>query len=232
MKFLLFVSLTTFVVISNSFGIRPHNPIVRAKTPLRMMADEPKVDLVPVEKANIETSAAVTGGLIGFFVGGPVLGISLAAATNYIVKKDGESGDALRGIGKAVIESWNYLTKLNAKYNISGKVSDSIGNAVDSSDSDTVQKISSSVNQVKSTINDLNSQYDLTSKGKEVLTATASLTDTAIDKVIELNDKYNFVETAKKSVGDISEKVKDAVAEGDGAPKPPSSSTPVASAES
>lgn len=219
MKFLLFVSLTTFVVISNSFGIRPHNPIVRAKTPLRMMADEPKVDLVPVEKANIETSAAVTGGLIGFFVGGPVLGISLAAATNYIVKKDGESGDALRGIGKAVIESWNYLTKLNAKYNISGKISDSIGNAVDSSDSDTVQKISSSVNTVKSTIDNLNSQYDLTSKGKEFLSATASLTDTAIDKVIELNNKYDFVETAKKSVGDISEKVKDVTAEGDVAAK-------------
>ena len=59
--------------------------------------------LVPVEKANIENAAAVTGGIVGFALGGPVVALILAAVSNYAVKKDNDAGIALRGFGKVVM---------------------------------------------------------------------------------------------------------------------------------
>ncbi len=83
----------------------------------RPMSEEgSKFELVPLEKTNIENSVAVTGGILGFVLGGPVIGLILAAVTSYVAKKDNDSGEALRGIGKTVIESYNFINKLNSKF--------------------------------------------------------------------------------------------------------------------
>jgi hypothetical protein len=104
---------------------------------------------------------------------------------------DGESGEALRGLGKTVVESYNFLTKLNTKYGITGKVTDSIGKAFSGVEveSEALQKVTSTYATVSSKVSELNQEYDLVSKGKEVIAATAALSDAAIEKVIELNDK-------------------------------------------
>lgn len=104
---------------------------------------------------------------------------------------DGESGEALRGLGKTVVESYNFLTKLNTKYGITEKVTDSIGKAISGVEveSEALQKVTSTYATVSSKVSELNQEYDLVSKGKEVIAATAALSDAAIEKVIELNDK-------------------------------------------
>ena len=60
------------------------------------MSDDENTNIVPVDKANIENAAAVTGGFLGFVLAGPLAGVILAAFTNYVVKKDNDSGEALR----------------------------------------------------------------------------------------------------------------------------------------
>ena len=57
---------------------------------------EEDANIVPLEKENIENAAAVTGGFLGFVLAGPVAGLVLAALTNYVVKKDNDTGDILR----------------------------------------------------------------------------------------------------------------------------------------
>lgn len=61
----------------------------------------------------MQSAAAVTGGILGLVLFGPVGALVLAAITNFVSKKDDEAGEALRGLGKTVVESYNFLTKLN-----------------------------------------------------------------------------------------------------------------------
>ncbi len=117
---------------------------------------------------------------------------SVARTHNFkLILLDGESGEALRGVGKTVVESYNFLTKLNTKYGLTGKVTDSIGKAISGIEveSEALQKVTSTYSTVSSKVSELNQEYDLVSKGKEVIAATAALSDAAIDKVIELNEK-------------------------------------------
>ncbi len=60
------------------------------------MSDGENANMVPVDKQNVENAAAVTGGILGFVLAGPVAGLVLAAVSNYVVKKDNDSGEALR----------------------------------------------------------------------------------------------------------------------------------------
>lgn len=98
---------------------------------IHMSEGSKSTDLVPVDKVNIENSAAVTGGLVGFFIGGPVIGVILAAITNYVAKKEDEdlAAEAVRGVGKTVIESVNFLTKFNNKYKVVEKAAAAIDQA-------------------------------------------------------------------------------------------------------
>ena len=72
---------------------------------------QPSFILLSFSPTNVPFSLASTTAII------------LAALTNYVVKKENDSGEALRGLGKTVVESYNFLTKINAKYDISDKVS-------------------------------------------------------------------------------------------------------------
>mmetsp|Transcript_8118 Transcript_8118/g.11422 ORF Transcript_8118/g.11422 Transcript_8118/m.11422 type:complete len:234 (-) Transcript_8118:181-882(-) len=169
------------------------------------------VPVVPVDKNNVESAAAVTGGILGLVLGGPVLAAIFAAVANYVSKKEGESGEALRGLGKTVVESFNFLTKLNVKYNLTGKVTDTVGKAISSveTESEALQKVKGTYETVTSKITELNEEYDLVSKGKEVIASTAALSDVAIDKVLELNQKYDFVALTKKAAVTAVEKLKE-----------------------
>lgn len=191
-----FITILFFAACTNAFrfgSLKCSNTAVMSRIAPRMMSEEPTdlVPLVPVDRPNVESAAAVTGGILGFVLGGPLFAAILAAVTNYVSKKEGESGEALRGVGKTVVESYNFLTKLNAKYDVTGKVTDSVSKAFASveTESEALQTVKSTINTVSSKVSELNAEYDLVSKGKEIVAATASLTDAAIDKVVELNNK-------------------------------------------
>ena len=68
-------------------------------------------------------ASAVTGGVVGFALAGPLGALVSAAISNYVSKKGNDAGVALRGFGKTVIESYNFLTTLNSKYYLTGKAS-------------------------------------------------------------------------------------------------------------
>lgn len=163
---------------------------------------EPKYEIVPLEKPNIQSAAAVTGGILGFVLGGPVWGVAFAALSNFVSKKEDDYGDALRGFGKVVIESYNFLNKINSKYEITNKVSSAVSSVVSSvnTESESLDTIKKTYTETISKIDEINKEYDLVNKGTEVIAAAATLSDAAIEKVVELNAKvftilicFNFI---------------------------------------
>jgi transcription initiation factor TFIIIB Brf1 subunit/transcription initiation factor TFIIB len=147
--------------------------------------------LVPLDKKHIAESAAVTGGILGFVLTGPVGAALFAAVANYVVKRDGDAGEALRGVGKTVIESYNFLYKLNANYGISTRVSESVNKLVESVDSDNevFEKVKKAITNAASKVTELNDEFDLVGKGKKVLNAAATVSEATIEKTIELDAK-------------------------------------------
>ena len=108
---------------------------------------EKGTEMIPVEKTTIEQAAGVTGGILGLILAGPVGAIVFAAISNFVAKKDKEAGEAIRGVGKTIVESFNFLTKLNDKYNLTGKAATAIGGAVSS-----IETESEALETVKNTL--------------------------------------------------------------------------------
>ena len=169
------------------------------------MSEEKKFDIIPMNDDTIKQAGAFTTGFIALVLVGPVGAIVMAALANYAAKKDNDVGTAIKGIGKSVIESTNYLKKLNSKYDITTKTAASITNAVSSIDSE----FKETVGTVVETITKLDKDYDIVSKGSIVVDTAAKFSDLALEKVEELNAKYDFVETSKKLVNTAVEKVKE-----------------------
>lgn len=155
-----------------------------------------KTDLVPLEKSNIENAAAVSAGIVGFAVGGPVFGLILAAISNYASKKEGSDyGVALRGFGKTVIESYNFLTTLNNKYDATGAASNSLDKFITSAEieSEGFGKFTKTVGSIGTKVQEINGEYDLVGKGKQVIIAASALSDAALERLEELNAKVRYL---------------------------------------
>ncbi|CAK9249571.1 unnamed protein product [Sphagnum jensenii] len=159
-----------------------------------MSDSEPKgnYEIVPIDKTNIESAASFTGGILGFVLLGPVGGVALAALVNYVSKKDNEAGEALRGLGKTVIESVNYFKKVDSKFKLTEKVTETVTKTVESitPQSETVDNVKSTFSSAINKIKEVDTEYDLVAKGKEVIGIAGSLSDAALEKVDELNQKF------------------------------------------
>ena len=200
MRCVAIILLVACVSVASGFGVAPTRFATRfSRLSPRLFSEEPSsnTDLVPLDKTNIENAAAVTGGIVGFALGGPVVALILAAVSNYVSKKDSDAGTALRGFGKSVIESFNFLTTLNKKYDVTGAVSNTVSKAVTSAEgeSEGFEKVSKTVNNTISKIKEINAEFDILGKGKQAAIAAAALSDAALEKVEELNAKVKKNDT-------------------------------------
>ena len=172
-------------------------PVVVSKTPTA---------LAPVNEENISNAAGVSSAVFGFLVGGPLFAVLFGTVGVYVSKKDNEVGEGLRGVGKAIVETYNYITKLDNKYDVTGKASSAITSALDSSDSEAADGLKSAVSKIR----EFNEEYDIVGKATSAASATTTLTEAAYEKVEELNSKYDFVETTKKALNTAVEKAREA----------------------
>lgn len=195
---LLLASVASSLRLSGKFSVRPG--ALKLPRPMKLY-DTPKYEIVPVDKPNIENAAAVTGGIVGFVLGGPVWGVLLAAVSNYVVKKEDDSGEALRGFGKVAIESYNFLNKVNSKYDVVNKATTAATEVVESvaknADSEVFEKVKKTYAETVTKLDEINKEYELVSKSTAAVSAAAQLSDTAIEKVVELNNKVRLFHNFK-----------------------------------
>lgn len=182
---------------AGAFQLGPRALMARRTQQQRLaLGDAPKsYEIVPLEKENIENAASVTGGIVGFFVLGPIGGVVVAALSNWLVKKDNEGGDALRGVGNAVVNAYNYLSKINAKFDISTKISSTVSDVVEQT---APEDVKSKIDDYGSKVSAIVTEYDLVTKGKALAKASADLSEVALEKLDELNSKYDFIATGSR----------------------------------
>jgi len=172
--------------------------------------------LVPINTQTIETSAAIVSTSAGIVFLGPLLGVLLGLITNYAAKADNEVGEAARGVGKTALEVFNYIAKVNSKYQIGAKVSDSASSLVaklkeNEGEDSVVSKLEETLETTKTKLTDLDEQYDLVTKAKSAVGLAVDFSNTAIDKALELNEKYALVDKTTDAVKKAVNKAKDSI---------------------
>lgn len=175
--------------------------------------------LIPIKDDTVQFTAGVLGGVTGFAIGGPVLGAIGAAIANYVSKQSGnDAGEVVTAVSKTSIEVYNYLSKLDSKYELLAKAKSSLESALaklkenDSVDPETIKKVETALASTTSKIKEINEEYDLVGAGMTALGVVGDLVDKAIKKAGELNEEYKLSDKALDAVQKAVEKAKTAAA--------------------
>lgn len=187
------------------------------------MSEEPaqvkkEAALVPIKEETVEFTAGLIGGAVGFAVGGPILGAIGAAAANYASKLEGDVSEVIQAVSKSSIQVFNYLSGLDAKYEVLSKAQDSLQKSYDklkgseSVDPETLSKVESALESTKNKLSEINDEYDLVGGGMTALGVVGDLVEKAIKKAGELNSEYKLSDKALTSLKTAVDKAKDAQA--------------------
>ncbi len=170
--------------------------------------------IVPINEETVEFTAGILGGVVGFAIGGPVLGAIGAAAANYATKTDAEVGEILSAVSKTSIEIFNYFSKLDSKYELLDKAKTQLENALEkvksseSANPETIEKIEKALSSTNSKIKEINDEYDLVGVGLTALGVVGDLVEKAVIKAGELNEEYQLSSKATAALAEAVEKAK------------------------
>jgi hypothetical protein len=191
-------------------------------TALRMSDGEEKEGggaLVPIKEETVEFTAGILGATAGFLAGGPVLAFIVGAAANYVSKMDGDVAEVVQAVSKSSIQIFNYLTRLDQKYEILDKTKDKLEEAVDglkakgTVDPEALSKVETALETTKSKIEEINDEYDLVGAGMTALGVVGDLVEKAVKKAGELNEEYQLSGKALDALKTSVDKAKDAAKE-------------------
>eukprot|EP00814_Leptocylindrus_danicus_P022859 CAMPEP_0116026514 /NCGR_PEP_ID=MMETSP0321-20121206/13914_1 /TAXON_ID=163516 /ORGANISM="Leptocylindrus danicus var. danicus, Strain B650" /LENGTH=218 /DNA_ID=CAMNT_0003499363 /DNA_START=102 /DNA_END=758 /DNA_ORIENTATION=+ len=204
------LSIATLLLIPTAQAFAPTTFVPKqASTALRMSDEEAAPaagKLVPIKEDTIEFTAGILGGAAGFVVGGPVLGAIGACIGNYAAKNGEEIGEITQAVSKTSIEIFNYLLKLDSKYEVLTKAQASLAEAIEKVKAngnvqpETLEKLESAYASTTSKINEINEEYDLVGSGMTALGVIGDLVEKAIKKAGELNEEYKLTDKAMSSV--------------------------------
>lgn len=213
-------NLLAVVLVGSASAFSPvSRPQHNARYAPLFMSEEPATKsaaIVPINEETVEFTAGILGGVVGFAIGGPVLGAIGAAAANFASKTDAEVGEVLSAVSKSSIEIFNYVSKLDSKYEVLDKAKGQLENALekvkksDSANPETIEKIENALKNTNSKIREINDEYDLVGTGMTALGVIGDLVEKAIIKAGELNDEYKLSEKATKAITEAVEKAKKA----------------------
>jgi len=174
-----------------------------------MMAEESS-SMIPVNEDSIKTSSSVVGGLAGFYVGGLPTAVIGTLGLTYVADQENEVGEAVRGLGQVSLQVWNVALSLNDKYKVTDRVkdaaSDAFNKAKENDEKGTIAKIDETVSSATSKFDELNKEYDLGTQAKKLLATTATFSNKAIEKAIELNKENDYTGKLASAVGDAATK--------------------------
>lgn len=174
--------------------------------------------LVPIKEETVEFTAGILGGIAGFAIGGPVLGAIVAAATNYASKTEGEAGEIMQAVSKTSIEVYNYLAKIDSKYEVLDSAKGSLESALEKlkgqsgNNQEAIAKVEKALDTTKEKITELNDEYDLVGGGVTALGVVGDLVEKAVKKFGELNEEYMLTTKATDALKGAVEKAKEAAA--------------------
>lgn len=205
-----------FVGNSNRAAIRSSsNQVV-----LAMAGDNddssPSLALVAVNEASVEFTAGIVGGALGFAIGGPVLGAAGAAAANFLSKQDdGEINEIIQTVAKSTIEIYNYIAKMDAKYEVLESSKKTLQAGVDKIkgqngvDPETIAKAEDAISKANGKLGQLSKEYDFINVAGVGFGVVGDIVEKGIKKGIEFNKEYKLTDRAASSIEQVLEKAKD-----------------------
>lgn len=173
--------------------------------------------IVPVKEETVQFTAGLVGGAAGLVIGGPVLGAIGAALANFASKREGDASEVISAVSKSSIEIYNYLSKLDAKYEVLTKVKANLEKSLDklkandNVNPDTLQKVEDALEKTTSKIKEVNEEYDLVGAGSTALGVVGELVEKALVKAGELNEEYKLTDKAVDAVKGAVEKAKKSI---------------------
>lgn len=194
----------------------PKEPRDKAST--RIVSDPLDGAIIPINSDNIEFASGILGGALALALGAsPVFAVVAAAVANYISKKDdlGEVNELVQGISKASLSTINWFAKLDSKYALVGKLSDSLDKSLndlknsEGESAESYKKIEESVSKTTNQIQQLADEIDFFEGGKQALGALGEVLETSIDKAVSANKEYKLTERATDAAKKAIEKAKD-----------------------
>lgn len=166
--------------------------------------------IVPVSDDNVKTTVGIAGAAVGFSIAGPVGAAVAAAAANYASKKDGEIGDITLGVGKILLNTYNFALKTNDNFEITDKLSAALSEQLDklkaNSQGDTIEQVESALSSVTSKTGELYTEFGVADKLKEALGAAGSLSSDAIDKALDYAESEGLADKALSAAAAAKEK--------------------------
>ena len=189
------------------------------KASARAATDPEETGIIPINAETVEFTSGVLGGALALALGAsPVFAVVAAAAANYISKKDdlGEINELVQSISKASLGTFNWFAKLDSKYTVLGKLTDSLDKSLDQlknsegESADTIKKIEETVAKTTKQIQQLADELDLVEGGKQALGAVGDVLETSIDKAVDANKEYKLTERASDAAKKAIDKAKKA----------------------
>mmetsp|Transcript_42086 Transcript_42086/g.75926 ORF Transcript_42086/g.75926 Transcript_42086/m.75926 type:complete len:314 (+) Transcript_42086:69-1010(+) len=174
--------------------------------------------IIPINADNIEFTSGILGGALALALGAsPVFAVVAAAAANYVSKKEdlGEVNELVQGLSKASLNTINWFAKLDSKYTIAGKLSDSLDKSIndlknsEGESAETVSKLEENVSKTTKQIQQLADEIDLLEGTKQLLGAVGEVFETSLDKAFSANKEYKLTERASDAAKKAIEKAKD-----------------------
>lgn len=174
--------------------------------------EPPKVEastggkIVAIKEDTVQFTAGIIGGVVGLFTGGPVAAAIFAAATNYATKSDNEVSEVVSAVSKSAIEIYNYLVKIDSKYELLTSSQKSLQDALDklkaggNVDEKTVKQVEDALGKTTSKLDEINQEYDLVGAGLTAFGVVGDLVEKAVAKASDLNNEYKLTDKALDSV--------------------------------
>ena len=183
------------------------------------MSEEPETGgaLVPIKEETVEFTAGIIGGVVGYVVGGPLLGVIGAATANYVCKSDGDASEIVAAVSKSSIQVYNYLASLDSKYEVLNKAKASLEEALNklksngSIEPESIKKVEAALSSTQAKISEINDEYDLVGAGVTALGVVGDLVEKAIKKAGEINEEYMLTSKAMEALGGAVAKAKSSV---------------------
>jgi len=172
--------------------------------------------IVPIKEETVEFAAGIIGGVIGFAVGGPVLGALGAAVANYASKTEQEVGTVVSAVSRSSIEVFNYLSRLDSKYEILTGAQGSLETALDKlkaesgDNKEQIGKVEKALGSTTDKIKEINDEYDLVGTTTTALGVVGDLVEKAIKKAGDLNEEYKLSDKALGAVNKAVDSAKEA----------------------
>eukprot|EP00578_Thalassiosira_sp_NH16_P022846 CAMPEP_0181103378 /NCGR_PEP_ID=MMETSP1071-20121207/14832_1 /TAXON_ID=35127 /ORGANISM="Thalassiosira sp., Strain NH16" /LENGTH=312 /DNA_ID=CAMNT_0023186445 /DNA_START=40 /DNA_END=978 /DNA_ORIENTATION=- len=188
------------------------------KASTRIVKDPLEGAIIPINSETVEFTSGVLGGAVALALGAsPVFAVVAAAAANYVSKKDdmGEVTELVQAISKASLNTINWFAKLDSKYAIVGKLSESLDKSLDQlknsegESAETVKQIEERVAKTSKKIQQIADEIDLIEGGKQALGAVGDVLETSIDKAVGVNKEYKLTERAAGAAKKAIDKAKE-----------------------